>query len=286
MSSRSPRGKISSARLALGRANSEDRTSPAAPSSSSISRLKLPATPSPKQPMIYGGPPLFGRHSATALERLLPSKVGLALRISGQELVEQINDVEMPFWALNAALIERGRDSDFFLYAKAIAQHAAALGELLYGQPLTDLRPPGFVTVAAREALFHQGTPPGVDPESMLDATDAAGRGLAFLHHSAIHATERWADLVRSPKPYQGKPHVRALIRALAEIYYGAFKVTPLRQPSKSAPVVTFCLFVTGAMCRRMARQYGHPLPDALLELKALDAAKVSEHLRAPRRRA
>lgn len=305
------RSKVETARLALGRAKSRDRTPPAAPSLPSILPLKIPSAPRPRQPYLRLRP-LFGRHSVTALEKVLPRAVRRSLRMSGRDLVDRLNKAQLPLLTINAALVESGTDREFFLYAKAIAQHSAALGELLYGKPMSGLRPPGFVTEAAREALFHQGTAPGIDEESplvegslvlkdigedspALKKTDAAGMGLAFLHHSAVHATERWAHLMRDGKPFQGKPHVRALIESLSVIYSEAFDDPPKRQPSASAPVVIFCCVVVGAMFRRMARQYGKSAlvgeKSALVgELRVLaghgGAAKVAEYLRGRRRRA
>jgi hypothetical protein len=244
-----------------------------------LGRLDIPRAPRARQPMIYGGPPLFGPRSARALAR----KFGRALVIDEGEATKRLNGLEMPFRVL-AAIRAAGSDGEYFQYAKAIAQHSAALVELLCGTaPREGLHPPGFVTVAAREALYHLGTPPELSPDDMLDATDAAARGVVLLHHAARHAAGRWARLMGDDNRNPGKPPVRQLVESLAALYAEAFDVEPLRQPSATSPVVAFCHFVATTMYRRMARYYSPPLPVELLELRGLDARKVAEFLRPAR---
>jgi hypothetical protein len=248
---------------------------------------------------------------------------GHTLAMSSAELANRLSGMEMLYKAANAGFIEAGSDAEFFQYAKAIAQHSAALGELLYGRPLDPVtsEPPsrqGLVE-AAREALFHQGVPPDLTLDEMLPTSDSAGRGVALLYHAAFHAAERWAKLDIEPQPKVGKFDVRYLVRELAELYILAFAAQPRKHPSAKSPVVVFCGLAAGALYRRIARQHGisvvgrrrDPLPRLLEELLAIawrpgkqdakgtsasgrqlatvaqgGAAKIVDHLRPRRERA
>lgn len=284
---------MKSARPALGRVSDESSADrPAAP----LPRLPIPLAPSLRQGMVRGGAPLFGSRSAAAMERLA-RRAGQSLVMSGAELANRLSGMEMRYKAVRAALIDSGSDAEFFQYAKAIAQHAAALGELLYGRPLraATSAPPGPLTDAALEALFNQGPPAdlttvlsraelarvavdGIDlaSDDMHFAAESAGRGVALLYHAAAHAAERWADFDAMGKTKVGKTDVQSLVTALAALYALAFNAEPMRHASAKSPVVVFCSIAAGALFRRMARQLGipvmgarkHPLPPLLQELK------------------
>jgi hypothetical protein len=130
----------------------------------------------------------------------------------------------------------------------------------------------------------------------MLEVTDAAAQGIVLLHYAALHATDQWAPLMAKSKHNQGKRHLRSLVAKMAELYEKAFDDHRPRHPSAVSPVVRFCHFLAGILFQRMARYLAKyhqlpqpPLPDELLELRALGGAggeaKVVEFLRPARRK-
>lgn len=250
-----------------------------------IARLDIPRPPRPRQPMIYGHAYLFGRRAVVALEKVLPRKFGQAIRMDGLAIAARLNDLEIWFNARDAVL-EGASDSEYFQYAKAIAQHAAALGELLYGMRLMPgLAAPGNLSIQAREALYHMGTPEGISPDDMLPLTDAAASGVVLLHHAALHASAQWAEMSALPKAKLGKPHIRGLVHSLADLHSEVFGQPRLRQPSPRSHEVLFCHFLARALFKRLARLHAAPLPAPLLELRALDEFKIAEMLRPKRDR-
>lgn len=204
------------------------------------------------------------------------------LAIPSAELVRRLSGLEMIYKGVDAGLVQAGSDAQFFQYAKAIAQHSAALGELLYGRPLDPATsaPPTHLGLGetAREALFHQGAPPDLVWDEMLPASDLAGSGVALLHHAAFHAAERWAKLCSEDQPKIGKAQVRFLVRELAELYASAFNARPQKHPSAKSHVVVFCSLAASALYRRIARQSGisivgvrsNQMPSLLRELLAI----------------
>lgn len=253
-------------------------------------RLDVHALPKPRQVHIRVGRPLFGLRSGAALVRLMRRKSGLRGVADAASIARSCLASLEPRLAGEAPEKRGSSDREFLDHAKAIAQHAAALHQLLYGVHPDDGRRSAKIASGAWETLFAHGATDRFSFDALEREGEIAAQGTVVLHRAAREAVDGWARAVTwDESDKRGKPGIKDLVFSVARLYADAFGVAELRQPSVKSPVVPFCLFVITAMLHRIRRRSGYlPMnkqPYAIRELNALDECKIAEHLRAIRQR-